>query len=149
MKPVGLILWGISVDRQYHWMVGQVALAMCKWLFIFPLQRYRKDGLTLLTVGAGVQMGNTVTTSYIVDCYPLQTMSIVTFYSVHLNMSAFISPFFIVPWVEKSGFTWTFAAQGIIVCCFCLPVFVLVQIFGRHFRRSSGMPSWMDPEHET
>ena len=94
-------------------------------------------------------MGNTVTTSYIVDCYPLQAMSIVTFYSVHLNLSAFISPFFIVPWVDKSGFTWTFAGQGIIVFFFCLPIFALVQIFGSHIRKSSGIPSWVDPDHDT
>ena len=37
-------------------------------------------------------MGNTVISSYIVDCYPLQSMSIITFYSVLLNLSAFINP---------------------------------------------------------
>ena len=37
-------------------------------------------------------MGNTVITSYIVDCYPLQSMSVITFYSVFLNLSAFINP---------------------------------------------------------
>lgn len=37
-------------------------------------------------------MGNTVITSYIVDCYPLQSMSVITFYSVFLNLSAFIDP---------------------------------------------------------
>lgn len=94
-------------------------------------------------------MGNTVTTSYIVDCYPLQSMSIVTFYAVHLNMSAFISPFFIVPWVEQSGFAWTFAGQGIIVFFFCLPVFAIVQYFGARMRKQSGMPSWVDPEFDT
>lgn len=30
LTALGLILWGISVDRNYHWMVGQVALAMCR-----------------------------------------------------------------------------------------------------------------------
>ena len=37
-------------------------------------------------------MGNTMITSYIVDSYPLQSMSIITFYSVFLNLSAFINP---------------------------------------------------------
>ncbi len=71
MSAVGLILWGVSIDRQYHWMVGQVAF------FLF---------------GAGVQIGNTTVCSYIVDAYPLQSMSVITFYSVFLNLSAFISP---------------------------------------------------------
>lgn len=29
-QTVGLIVWGVSVDRQYHWMVGQVGTALCK-----------------------------------------------------------------------------------------------------------------------
>lgn len=71
LSSIGLIIWGISVDRMYHWMVGQVAF------FLFA---------------AGIQMGNTVICAYIVDCYPLQSMSIVTFYAVLLNLSAFINP---------------------------------------------------------
>lgn len=44
------------------------------------------------TVAAGIQIGNTVTSSYIVDCYPLQSTSVITFYAVFLNLSAFINP---------------------------------------------------------
>lgn len=68
---IGLVVWGVSVDRGYHWIVGQVAF------FLFA---------------AGIQVGNTVICSYIVDAYPLQSMSVITFYSVFLNLSAFIDP---------------------------------------------------------
>lgn len=71
LSGIGLIIWGISVDKGYHWIVGQVAF------FLFA---------------AGIQMGNTVVCAYIVDCYPLQSMSIVTYYAVLLNLSAFIDP---------------------------------------------------------
>ena len=71
LSSIGLIVWGISVDKGYHWIVGQVAF------FIFA---------------AGIQMGFTVVTSYIVDSYPLQSMSVITFFSVFLNLSAFIDP---------------------------------------------------------
>ena len=71
LSAIGLIVWGISVDKGYHWIVGQVAF------FIFA---------------AGIQIGNTVVASYIVDSYPLQSMSVITFYSVLLNLSAFIDP---------------------------------------------------------
>ena len=71
LSATGLIIWGISIDKGYHWMVGQVAF------FIFAM---------------GIQMGNTVITSYIVDSYPLQSMSVITFYSVFLNLSAFADP---------------------------------------------------------
>lgn len=71
LSTIGLIIWGISVDKAYHWIVGQIAF------FLFA---------------AGIQMGNTVVCSYIVDCYPLQSMSVITFYAVLLNLSAFIDP---------------------------------------------------------
>ena len=31
LTAVGMIVWGVSVDKGYHWMVGQVALALCKF----------------------------------------------------------------------------------------------------------------------
>lgn len=71
MTAIGLIIWGISIDKAYHWMVGQVAF------FLFA---------------AGIQMGNTVIVAYIVDAYPLQSMAMVTYYAVFLNLSAFINP---------------------------------------------------------
>ena len=40
----------------------------------------------------GLQTGNTVLSAYIVDCYPLQSMSVITFYSVVLDLSAFTNP---------------------------------------------------------
>jgi hypothetical protein len=32
LTAVGLIVWGVSVDQGYHWMVGQVAFALCKFI---------------------------------------------------------------------------------------------------------------------
>lgn len=85
---MGLILWGISIDKGYHWMVGQVALFLCKYSCLTNDQ----VTYTIPIVAAGIQIGNTVTSSYIVDSYPLQSMSVVTFYAVFLNLSAFIDP---------------------------------------------------------
>lgn len=30
VSSVGLVLWGVSVDKDWHWMVGQVAFFLCK-----------------------------------------------------------------------------------------------------------------------
>ena len=30
VSSVGLIIWGLSVDRSWHWMTGQVAFFLCK-----------------------------------------------------------------------------------------------------------------------
>lgn len=79
---IGLLLFGLSVQAGWHWAVGQVAVA----LFAF-----------------GIQVGNTMTAVYAVDCYPdpKYTMDVITFYSFHLNLSAFVAPFFIIPWIDR------------------------------------------------
>lgn len=98
---------------------------------------------------AGIQMGNTVVCSYIVDCYPLQSMSMIVFYSVLLNLSAFINPFFIAPWVDASGYTWTFAAQGIITFFAGSLGLGFVHFMGGSLREKSGQPGWVNPEYDT
>lgn len=158
LSSLGLIIWGISVDRGYHWIVGQIAF------FLFA---------------AGIQMGNTVVCAYIVDCYPLQSMSMITYYAVLLNLSAFIDPvspflpflafstpntpptsfpltslltihkFFIAPWQESNGWTWCFAAQGIIVFFGALPVYGLLHYFGPWIRDKTGTPHWLNPEFDS
>ncbi|KAI6855169.1 hypothetical protein D0864_11734 [Hortaea werneckii] len=128
LSAIGLIIWGISIDKSYHWMVGQVAF------FLFA---------------AGLQMGNTVVCSYIVDCYPLQSMSMIVFYAVLLNLSAFINPFFIAPWVTASGCTWTFAAQGIITFFGGTASLAFLHWKGAALRAKCGMPTWVNPEYET
>jgi len=127
LTAIGLIGWGISVDKGYHWMVAQVLF------FLFA---------------AGIQVGNMAIASYIVDSYPLQSMSVITFYAVWLNMSAFIDPFFIVPWQAADGWTWSFAAQGIITLCAGIPVFALLHKFGAGLRAKSPAPTWVNPEFD-
>ncbi|KAK8174275.1 major facilitator superfamily transporter [Phyllosticta citrichinensis] len=126
VTTVGLILWGISIDKGYHWIVGQIAFFL---------------------IAAGIQTGNTILAAYTVDCYPLQSMSVVTFYAVFLNFSAFVDPFFIVPWVEGAGYTWSFAAQGIITAFSGLVVMALIHRFGPRIRAKTGEPGWVNPEY--
>jgi hypothetical protein len=74
-------------------MVGQTAFFLCKSLPEKELLSHKPHTNTsLLTVAVGLQMGNTVISSYVVDCYPKQSMSIITFYSVMLDLSAFCNP---------------------------------------------------------
>ncbi|KAJ5563416.1 hypothetical protein N7535_008580 [Penicillium sp. DV-2018c] len=127
LTAIGLIIWGISIDQNYHWMVGQVAF------FFFA---------------AGIQIGNMVSSSYVVDCYPLQTTSVITFYAVFLNLSAFINPFFIASWQESCGWTWTFTTQGIIVLVGGCLVFGGLHRFGAWMRAKAPQPSWVNPEFD-
>ncbi|GIZ41604.1 hypothetical protein CKM354_000490300 [Cercospora kikuchii] len=127
LTSVGLVLWGVSIENNYHWMVGQVAFAL---------------------FGAGIQMGNTIVAAYVLDAYPMQSMSVIVFYAVLLNLSAFVDPFFIVPWVDSVGFTWTFAGHAMITAFFCIPAFAMLQTFGGAIRARCGKPNWVNPEFD-
>ncbi|TVY91959.1 putative transporter [Lachnellula willkommii] len=114
ISSIGLVLWGLSVDGNWHWMTGQVAF------FLYAL---------------GLQMGNTILSAYIVDNYPEYANEVITFYSVVINMSAFINPWFIFYWIEASGYTWTFAAQCIICTFGVIPAYMILQGFGPRLRK--------------
>lgn len=58
---VGITLFGWSVDKNTHWVVGQVGTAL---------------------FAADIQIGNTSISAYFIDCEPEQTMSSVAFYTV-------------------------------------------------------------------
>ncbi|RAH64598.1 MFS transporter [Aspergillus aculeatinus CBS 121060] len=124
----GLCLWGISVDRGYHWMVGQVAF------FLFAV---------------GFQTSSTVLVAYLVDSYPLQSTAVIISYSVVLNISEFASPFFLPTWEAAQGWTWTYATQALIVSVAALPVFCLTHIYGPWLRSKSYQPYWVNVELDT
>jgi len=146
LTAVGLVVWGVSIDREYHWMVGQVALAICKSDRM--ILSFSTSANCCYKVGAGVQMGNTAICSYVVDAYPLQSMAMMTFYAVMLNLSAFLDPFFIVSWVDNIGFTWTFIGHAIITVVVCIPVMAVLHRFGRTLCEKSGSPTWVNPEYK-
>ncbi|KAJ0425378.1 major facilitator superfamily domain-containing protein [Aspergillus carlsbadensis] len=128
LTGVGLVVWGVSVQRNWHWVAGQVGL------FFF---------------GAGIQIGNTVTSSYIIDSYPLQSTAVVIFYAVFLNLSAFVNPFFISPWQESAGWAWTFTAQALIVLLAGTVLFAGLWRFGARLRALGGVPGWVNPEFDS
>jgi hypothetical protein len=57
--------------------------------------------------------------------------------------------FFIAPWVTRSGYTWTFAVQGIITFFISVPVIATVHFFGARLRAWSGQPPWVNPEYDS
>ncbi|OOF93173.1 hypothetical protein ASPCADRAFT_151615 [Aspergillus carbonarius ITEM 5010] len=127
LTVVGLIVWGVSVDKGYHWIVGEVAF------FLFS---------------AGIQIGNTVTSSYIIDAYPLQSTSVVIFYAVFLNLSAFANPFFIAQWEGAVGWTWTFITQALITLVVGTGIFISLHVFGPSWR-ARAVPGWVNPEFDS
>ena len=132
LSAVGCILWGLSVEREWHWIVGQVAFFLCEFLvffilffilllflFFFFITLFQDH--TNLTDATGLQIGNTVVTTYMVDNYPDYVNELSVFYSCIINvrprvtlllsfhrlltcqLSAFLVPWFIYDWTEHSG----------------------------------------------
>ncbi|KAK4942497.1 hypothetical protein LTR10_017793 [Elasticomyces elasticus] len=99
LSAIGLAVWGASVQQGWHWITGQIGL------FLFAV---------------GLQAGNTTLSTYIVDSYPEHAIEVITFYSVIINMSAFIVPWYIYDWTAAVGYGWCFGTQAII-CALCLP----------------------------
>ncbi|OAA63394.1 major facilitator superfamily transporter [Niveomyces insectorum RCEF 264] len=112
ISGVGCILWGISVERNWHWAVGQVAF------FLYAL---------------GLQIGNTVVSAYMVDNYPSSANELSVFYGCIINMSAFLVPWFIADWVERDNYTWTFSVQGIFCFVLVIPAYVILLKFGQRW----------------
>ncbi|KAJ1309037.1 hypothetical protein OPQ81_004718 [Rhizoctonia solani] len=121
LTTIGLVLFGCTVQLNWHWFVAQVATFL---------------------IGTGIQIGNTTTISYVVDAYPQHVMDVTLFYSFHLNLSAFASPFFIVPWIERIGWAWCFGAQGAMVIASCLIFAPFLYIYGRWLRDWKGPIPW-------
>lgn len=59
-------------------------------------------------------------------------MDVTAFYSFHLNLSAFASPFFIVPWVDHNGWSLSFGYQALIVGVSSLLVVPFLQIYPKN-----------------
>jgi hypothetical protein len=95
---------------------------------------------------------------------------VIIFYAVFLNLSAFVNPvrtllfpssltisttnadnvkFFITPWQESVGWTWTFTTQALIVVGPAALLFVALQRYGAKIRGLVGMPSWVNPEYDS
>ena len=54
------------------------------------------------------------------------------FYTIMLNLSAFIKPFFIILRVENVRFNWTLVGDAIVTVFFIIPVSLLVHRYGNH-----------------
>lgn len=45
---VGLVVWGVSIDKSYHWIVGQVALFLCEFYIAVAVYIASDANLTIL-----------------------------------------------------------------------------------------------------
>ncbi|CAK7266068.1 hypothetical protein SEPCBS119000_001833 [Sporothrix epigloea] len=126
LSAVGLALWGVSVDKDWHQMLGQLAF------FLYAV---------------GMQIGNTVVTTYMVDNYPTYANELSIFYSCIINLGAFLVPWYIYNWVEGTGYTWCFAAQAF-MCLLILPAYAVLQKYGESWRKPANFGVFDKSEYD-
>ncbi|KAH8806488.1 hypothetical protein F5882DRAFT_122366 [Hyaloscypha sp. PMI_1271] len=63
-------------------------------------------------------------------------MEVIKFYTVFINMSAFISRWFINDLVEASGYIGTFSVQAIMRTFGILPIYFLLQRYGPRLQKT-------------
>ncbi|KAM5349220.1 hypothetical protein ACJ41O_005727 [Fusarium nematophilum] len=76
VNAVGLCVWGLSAQYQWHWMAGQVGMFLSSW-------------------HGPPQTGNGAVCAYIFDCYPDLIVEVMAFYAIFLNAASFVVPFYI------------------------------------------------------
>ncbi|KAJ5050535.1 uncharacterized protein L3040_002412 [Drepanopeziza brunnea f. sp. 'multigermtubi'] len=108
-SSIGLVVWGFSAAESWHWMAGQCGI------FLYA---------------AGLQIGTATLAAYLVDGCKDHAVSAIAFYAFFVNVSAFVSPWFVYAWIEKSGFTWTFSSQAIICISGIPPMYFVLQTLG-------------------
>ena len=113
MLPVGLGLFGASLEYHYHW----VLLAL---------------GFLLLTFGAISLLP--VAMTYLCDCFPNYVSEVSAGMGVWRLILGLLSTVFITPWNDRVGPGWLFGSAGLIT----LPAFggvMFLMVFGRQVRQ--------------
>ncbi|RAK86464.1 polyamine transporter [Aspergillus costaricaensis CBS 115574] len=113
MLPIGLGLFGASLEYHYHW----VLLAL---------------GFLLLTFGAISLLP--VAMTYLCECFPNHVSEVSAGMGVWRLILGVLSAVFIAPWNDKVGPGWVFGSAGLIT----LPAFggvIILMVFGRQVRQ--------------
>lgn len=111
--PLGLAGFGICVQHRTHWMgpVSMMALTM------FGYQQ---------TVSLGMAYG--------IDCYKPQAPYVAAALIFCRQLFGFTVNYWLLPWVERSGFQNSYIAQACVVTVLGSCPIVLLILFGRRWR---------------
>lgn len=93
-------------------------------------QSFYLESRPTIAIRAGIQVGNIKTYCYVVEEHPKQSLTVMTFFAVVINVAAFADPIFIVPSIEG----WTFSGYAPITVFFCTRFMFLLQRYGAWLR---------------
>jgi hypothetical protein len=120
LMPLGLAGFGICVAHKTHWM-GPVSMMA---ITIFGFQQ-------LVSLGM----------AYGIDCYKPQAPYVAAAMVFCRQLFGFTVNYWLLPWVENSGFQDSYIAQGCVVLVGgCGPVVLLI-IWGKKWREARPVPT--------
>lgn len=119
LMPFGLAGFGICVEHKTHWM-GPVSMMA---ITIFGYQQIVSLGM-----------------AYNIDAYKPQAPYVAAAMIFVRQLFGFTVNYWLLPWVENSGFQNSYIAQGALTLVGSCGPFVLLMIFGQRWRERMGMP---------
>ena len=140
LMPFGLAGFGICVEHKTHW-IGPGKL------FGLPLQRLYLLIMLLLPVFMmgvtifGYQQLVSLGMAYGIDCYKPQAPYVAAAVIFCRQLFGFTVNYWLLPWVENSGFQNSYIAQGVVVAVFGSGPIVLLMIWGRKWRERMPVPT--------
>ncbi|KAG8894535.1 hypothetical protein FRB99_001196 [Tulasnella sp. 403] len=125
------------------WLMWPAGVLSVLGLFLFAVIQDRTDvttGLFLTIFIVGVQIGNTATVTYALECHPGHVLDIGVFYSFHINLAALLFAFYLPYW--GNDFLNSGGTQVIVTGCSVTLCLGFLQVFGEKVRQKRGPIPW-------
>lgn len=119
LMPFGLAGFGICVEHKTHWM-GPVSMMA---ITIFGYQQ---------TVSLGMAYG--------IDCYKPQAPYVAAAVIFCRQLFGFTVNYWLLPWVEVSGFQNSYIAQGVVTLVGGSGPIILLILYGKGWREAMPVP---------
>ncbi|KAG8904722.1 hypothetical protein FRB99_001308, partial [Tulasnella sp. 403] len=132
------------------WPAGTLSvwgLVLCALSFARNWAKFTK-ALFLAIFAVGVQMGNTTTVTYALECHPEHALNVAVFYAIHMNVAVLLFEFYpSSEWTRFSfdgwfSFFYFGGMQAIITACSVILAVGFLQVFGRKVRERRGPFPW-------
>ncbi|OAA63411.1 Major facilitator superfamily domain, general substrate transporter [Niveomyces insectorum RCEF 264] len=118
--PAGIIIYGVCLQHQTHWMGPVMGMAISSF---------------------GLQLMTTVSYAYCSDCYKPQSSEIGSLYNFGRQLFAFPLGFYAIPFANRIGIEWAWITLALITAVTSLSTIVLM-VKGEQWRVRLGQPQF-------
>lgn len=118
--PAGIIIYGVCLQKQTHWMGPVMGMAISSF---------------------GLQLVTTVCYAYVSDCYKPQSGEIGSLYNFGRQTFSFPMGFYALPFASKVGIDWAWITLALLCALSSLGV-VALMFCGEKWRKQMGQPNF-------